>query len=127
MIRKAVFEEVTEYQARLMKPIPPGLSEECIARFRELALALNQEVAELIDSVPWKPWRDISDQSYDYENLKREIVDCIFFLIEISELFGITCQELFDKYDEVMLNNHKRLENGYSKVRGGAVDENVNM
>ncbi len=38
------------------------------------------EVAELIDSYPWKHWKNI-DASPDYENIKIEIVDIWHFVM----------------------------------------------
>ena len=40
----------------------------------EYSLGLFMEVAELVDSMNWKPWRG---QVTDRENLKREMVDVV--------------------------------------------------
>ncbi len=78
---------------------------------RQMCNALFMEVAELQDSFSWKPWRK-DNQVLDRENLKREMVDCIFFLHHIGECFGITPAELNSKFDEVMTNNIKRYHDG---------------
>lgn len=83
---------------------------------RNLSLALMMELAELVDSLPWKPWREIEDQPFDIDNVKREMIDIIFFLGAIREDLGITPEELVVTYKDVMINNTKRLTDGYSKL-----------
>lgn len=71
----------------------------------QYALALFMEVAELVESFNWKPWKDME---VDRENLKREIVDVMFFLSHIADAYEITNEELNEKFDEVMINNERR-------------------
>ena len=54
---------------------------------REYSLALFMEVAELVDSLNWKPWRG---QPMDRENLKREMIDVLFFVHHIARNHNIT-------------------------------------
>ncbi len=79
---------------------------------RQCSLALFMEVSELTDSFQWKPWRPIGTP--DKENLKREVIDCLFFLHHIAECFGIDGADLTEKFEEVMQNNYIRLKNGYN-------------
>ena len=44
--------------------------------------AMQQEIAELIDSVPWKWWAKY--QEFDEQNAKVEVVDLFHFLISIA-------------------------------------------
>lgn len=71
-----------------------------------VALALFMEVAELVDSYSWKPWRE--SVPVDIENLKRELVDIHFFLVHIMNCFGIWPEDLNQKFEEVIANNEKR-------------------
>ncbi len=41
--------------------------------------AMQQEIAELVDSVPWKWWAKY--QAFDEQNAKVEVVDLFHFLI----------------------------------------------
>ena len=62
---------------------PAGMpTEQRIRHGRDLCNGLFMEVAELQDSFQWKPWREGIE--VDKENLKREIVDCLFFLHHIG-------------------------------------------
>ena len=92
--------------------------------FRNNALALMMEVSELVDSVPWKPWRDLKDQKLDKDNATREVVDILFFLVGLCETLQISSTELEDKFYRVLGNNQERLKNGYSKkmTEGGDAD-----
>lgn len=72
---------------------------------REYSLALFMEVAELVDSLNWKPWRG---QPMDRENLKREMVDVLYFVHHIARNHNITPEELRDKFKQVMKNNINR-------------------
>jgi hypothetical protein len=93
-------------------------SEDKIQIIRDGCLALYQEVAELIDSFPWKPWRKTEDQTFDKDNACREMVDIIFFLAKIMRAAGLTPNDFIDKFHWVLNNNLDRLENGYS-LKGG--------
>ncbi len=114
---KQMFEQIAEFQNRLAPDVTKCEEHEKIDRAKICSLALYQEVAELVDSFPWKPWREIEDQTMDIENMEREIIDCIFFLAQISRCFGITSTDLEDRFHKVLANNNARLINGYSKVK----------
>ena len=49
--------------------------------------AMQQELAELTDSVPWKWWAKY--QEFDKQNAKVEIVDLFHFLISLAQVMGI--------------------------------------
>jgi NTP pyrophosphatase (non-canonical NTP hydrolase) len=82
--------------------------------FNDCALALNQEVAEAVDSTPWKPWRNREDQLRDIPNLEREIIDCFFFLCNMARCHDISGADLEARFHVVLANNQKRIKNGYN-------------
>jgi dimeric dUTPase (all-alpha-NTP-PPase superfamily) len=104
-----IFQQIEEYHKTL------GHNDQSIQSMRNNALALMMELAELVDSTPWKPWRSIKSQSFDKDNAVREVVDIIFFLVGICENLGITPQEIEDKFIQVLKNNYARLDSGYSE------------
>lgn len=79
---------------------------------RDYCLALMMEVSELTDSLPWKPWRSPENRKLNVENLKREIVDCLYFLHHIADAYGITPEDLDAKFVEVDDNNRRRYVDG---------------
>ena len=107
-----IFQQIEEYHKAL------GHNDKSIQSMRNNALALMMELAELVDSTPWKPWKSIENQSFDKNNAVREVIDIVFFLVGICENLGITPQELEEKFHEILKNNYARLRNGYSKKGG---------
>ena len=58
--------------------------------------AMQQELAELTDSVPWKWWA--SYQEFDKQNAKVEIVDLFHFLISLAQVMGMSAQDVHEAY-----------------------------
>lgn len=83
---------------------------------RQGGLALHMEVAELIDSFPWKPWRNTNDQPWSPSNAKIEIVDCLFFLGFIMEAADIHVDEIEIIFTAKLRENYDRIKCGYSNT-----------
>ena len=73
--------------------------------------AMQQEIAELIDSVPWKWWAKY--QEFDEQNAKVEIIDLFHFLISLAQVMGMTPEDVYEAYIKKNEVNHKRQESGY--------------
>jgi predicted phosphodiesterase len=56
--------------------------------------AMDQELAELVDCVPWKWWA--SYQKFDKQNARVQIVDLLHFLISLAQVMEMTPDELFE-------------------------------
>lgn len=117
-----MFNDVRNYHTQLGQRRVFDSQAQKVASSRNIALAIMMELAELVDSIQWKPWREICDQPFDRENIKREIVDIIFFLVAFCEDYDITGEELYSKFQWVLSHNLERLENGYSKIMKGGDD-----
>lgn len=74
--------------------------------------ALQQETAELIDSVPWKWWAKY--QEFDVQNARVEVVDLFHFLVSLAQTLGMTADDVFDAYVKKNKVNHERQESGYA-------------
>lgn len=74
--------------------------------------AMNQEMSELIDSVPWKWWAKY--QKFDEQNVRVEIIDLFHFLISLAQTVGMTADDVFQAYLKKNEINHKRQESGYA-------------
>lgn len=81
--------------------------------------AMSQEVAELVDCVPWKWWA--SYQKFDKQNARVEIVDLLHFLVSLAQVMEIQPDELFEAYTKKHLVNLQRQDSGYT-----VKDENDN-
>ena len=75
--------------------------------------AMQQELAELTDSVPWKWWAKY--QEFDQQNAKVEIVDLFHFLISLAQVMGMSADDVHQAYLKKNQVNHNRQESGYAK------------
>jgi len=75
--------------------------------------AMQQELAELTDSVPWKWWAKY--QEFDQQNAKVEIVDLFHFLISLAQVMGMSANDVFEAYLKKNKVNHNRQDSGYQK------------
>ncbi len=74
--------------------------------------AMSQELAELIDSVPWKWWAKY--QKFDMQNARVEVVDLFHFLISLAQTLGMSAEDVFQKYTKKNEVNVQRQESGYA-------------
>ena len=75
--------------------------------------AMNQELAELTDSVPWKWWAKY--QEFDGQNARVEVVDLFHFLISMAQVLGMSADDVFQAYLKKNEVNFKRQESGYTE------------
>ena len=75
--------------------------------------AMTQEIAELVDSVPWKWWAKY--QKFDEQNARVEVVDLFHFLISMAQVLGMSADDVFQAYIKKNEVNFKRQETGYTK------------
>ena len=73
--------------------------------------AMQQEIAELIDSVPWKWWAKY--QEFDEQNARVEVVDLFHFLISIAQVLDMTPEDVHAAYLAKNKVNHERQDSGY--------------
>lgn len=108
-------EEIFALQETLNKRIgvdTENLSEEEKAKWvLNYTRALQQETAELIDSVPWKWWAKY--QAFDEQNARVEVVDLFHFLISLAQVLGMTAEDVYAAYTKKNKVNHQRQDSGY--------------
>ena len=75
--------------------------------------AMQQELAELTDSVPWKWWAKY--QEFDQQNARVEIVDLFHFLISLAQVMGMSADDVYDAYLKKNKVNHDRQDSGYEE------------
>ena len=79
--------------------------------------AMQQELAELTDSVPWKWWA--SYQEFDEQNARVEVVDLFHFLVSLAQVLGMSAEDLYEAYLEKNKVNHERQNKGYLEKSEG--------
>lgn len=109
-------EEIFRLQDQLNRRIGVDLSqlteEEKTKWVLNYTRAMTQEIAELIDSVPWKWWAKY--QKFDDQNARVEVIDLFHFLISLAQALGMTADDVFQAYLKKNRVNHQRQESGYA-------------
>lgn len=110
-------DEIFDLQDALNKRIGvdlDALSDEEKAKWvLQYSRAMQQELAELIDSVPWKWWAKY--QEFDEQNAKVEVVDLFHFLVSAAQVLGMTADDVYEAYTKKNKVNHNRQDSGYDK------------
>lgn len=75
--------------------------------------AMQQEIAELTDSVPWKWWARY--QKFDKQNARVEVIDLFHFLVSLAQLLGMSAEDVYQAYLEKNKVNHQRQDSGYTE------------
>lgn len=114
MTLQEMFEKIKKYHKTLGYDYYNISFEKRMQDIRNYGLALHQEVAELVNSFPWKPWRGTIDQPWDTSNAKEEIIDCLFFLGSIMEAAGIDSEDIEIIFNEKLLKNYSRIKRNYN-------------
>jgi dimeric dUTPase (all-alpha-NTP-PPase superfamily) len=111
------FEEIFRMQDALNRRIgvnlPPQGEEEKAKWILNYTRAMQQEMAELVDSVPWKWWAKY--QKFDEQNARVEVVDLFHFLISLAQTLGMSAEDVFQAYVKKNQVNLQRQDSGYVK------------
>ncbi len=78
-------------------------------------LAMISELAELIDEVNFKWWKN--EKPVDVDKVKDELVDILHFFVSMCLKTGMNAQELFERYLNKNKENFDR-QNGASEKKG---------
>jgi len=108
-----IFRMQSALNARIGVNLPPATEEEKTKWILNYTRAMQQETAELIDSVPWKWWAKY--QKFDEQNAKVEVVDLFHFLVSLAQTLGMTSEDVYQAYLKKNAVNHQRQESGYVK------------
>ncbi len=108
--------EIFEMQKALNARI--GVNTEGMSQDQQIQWTLNyvramqQELAELTDSVPWKWWAKY--QNFDVQNARVEVVDLFHFLVSAAQVLGMSAEDVYQAYVKKNAVNHQRQESGYA-------------
>ncbi len=97
--------------------LPPPTEEEKAKWVLNYTRAMQQELAELVDSVPWKWWARY--QKYDEQNARVEVVDLFHFLVSLAHVLGMSADDVYQAYLKKNQVNHERQDSGYVKKDDG--------
>jgi len=81
---------------------------------KELIQAINSELEEIKDWLPWKHWKKYNNFKFEQEEIKYEIIDLLHFVFQLALLWGIEApDELGGYFYKKLKENIRRQENGY--------------
>ncbi|MDR1591037.1 MAG: dUTPase [Puniceicoccales bacterium] len=106
-----MFELQEQLNARIGVRTRDLSDEEKIEWTLKYSRAIQQELAELVDSVPWKWWK--KQQHFDEENARVEVIDLMHFVISAGLILGLTADDFYDAYLKKNAINHQRQNTGY--------------
>lgn len=88
---------------------------------REECLGLIAECTEVLYAAPWKPWKDygcstenLCTQVLIKQDVAKELVDVLFFMSSIMEIWEITPDYFARVFKEKLAENYNRLTSGYN-------------
>ena len=98
---------------RIGVALPPAGDEEKAKWILNYTRAMQQEIAELVDSVPWKWWAKY--QKFDAQNARVEVVDLFHFLVSLAQVLGMSAEDVYQAYVKKNQVNFQRQESGYAQ------------
>jgi dimeric dUTPase (all-alpha-NTP-PPase superfamily) len=105
-------EEIFEKQLELNRALNPEFREGSLDResFLQYIMAMQQETAELVDSMNWKWWKHGED---NWQNARVELVDILHFWVSLCQIAGLSAKDVARGYFlKASLNEHRN-QNGY--------------
>ncbi len=96
---------------RIGVALPPASEEEKAKWILNYTRAMQQEIAELVDSVPWKWWAKY--QKFDEQNARVEVVDLFHFLVSLAQTLGMNADDVYQAYVKKNQVNLQRQDTGY--------------
>lgn len=79
---------------------------------RNIGLALIVEAQEVLQALPWKPWKPEGYKNPDLDNLVEELADLLFFMGSMLEIFGLSWSQLEEAFLKKLEENQRRRNAG---------------
>lgn len=110
-----IFSAIEDYHVKLGYPKVKCNNADRRRQHNEFCLAIGMELSELVESAPWKPWRPENYKKVDEVNMVEELIDIIFFLGSIRELWGLSSEAMANILERKLIENYRRISIGYNK------------
>jgi hypothetical protein len=88
---------------------------------RNLCTAINVELAELLNELPWKTWKPVERQSFNERKALEEAADVFIFFLDLWLLLAYIAgdesptQRLYEEVSRKQLKNLLRVDEGEFK------------
>jgi len=110
---------IKSYQKELGYDFKYESLEARMTHIRDLALAQNVEVAEFLEWLPYKSWRNVEDQTYNIPEAALELIDQFFFMADMWFALGLQPKDFEALFKEKLNENISRIRRGYNKPQIG--------
>jgi hypothetical protein len=117
---KKMFEMQNSLQLRLGQDFSKMNLDERVSLIKENWTALTSEYVELLERLPWKPWKKYSEeQKKDWTSEEQkletyyEVCDMMHFMINICLLVGVDAETMWKLYYTKNAENFARQDRGY--------------
>lgn len=87
---------------------------ERIQFFKDMHIAITDEMHEALNEIGWKPWA--TSKHFNEDAVKGELVDAFHFFMNLCMAAGMTPDELYNRYKAKRLKNIQRQKDGYDGV-----------
>ena len=104
-----IFEKLKEQQS-IIQPEPD------IGYIRDMVLAAHIELAEVLQELPWKPWKPKDTQPNNKLNAAKEVVDTIIFCFDIIIALGME-----DKVEDLFGETFKKIDRRIQEENYGCI------
>jgi hypothetical protein len=112
---EAAFKLQHEMQIQSFGTDPAALEgEDKIQFFKDMKLALQDELHEALQEMGWKPWA--TSKHFHTEAVQGELVDAFHFFMNLCIVSGLTPEKLYEQYLAKRTKNQKRQAEGYDGV-----------
>lgn len=88
--------------------------EERIKQFKDMHIAITDELHEALGEMGWKPWA--KSKHFDKAAVQAELIDAWHFFMNLMLIAGLTPDELLEQYERKRLKNMARQQEGYDGV-----------
>lgn len=88
--------------------------EEKIQFIKDMVLAAEDELHEVLGEIGWKPWA--TSRHINVDAVKSELVDTFQFFMNLCLAVGMTAEELMRLHAKKINTNYERLQAGYDGV-----------
>ena len=81
-----------------------------------LVLGAQIELAEMLQEMPWKPWRPVESQCNNISAASEELIDALIFLLDIAYQMGLSSSQIAHLVNRKLNTNLARLKSGHHKT-----------
>lgn len=110
-----IFESQALFQ-RHIKSHPESMEdpEELIQYIKDMVLAAEDELHEMLGEIGWKPWA--TSRHINRDAVKSELVDTFQFFMNLCFAVGMSADELQFLHTQKLKKNYARANDGYDGV-----------